>query len=82
MIRVAPNYFFGCPKMSDMDVIGGTFEVLRKLGQGGFGVVAGVEVDETAHLLRSEANRERIQRELADMEAGRNLVTVPVAQIE
>ena len=44
--------------------------------------IAVAEVDETAHLLRSEANRERLLRALADVEAGRNLVTVPAAQLE
>lgn len=44
--------------------------------------IAVAEVDETAHLLRSEANRERLLRALADVEAGRNLVTVPAAQFE
>lgn len=44
--------------------------------------IAVVEVDETAHLLRSEANRERLLRAQADEEAGRNLVTVPGAQLK
>ena len=44
--------------------------------------IAVAEVDETAHLLRSEANRERLLRALADVEAGRNLVTVPASQLE
>ena len=44
--------------------------------------IAVAEVDETAHLLRSEANREHLLRALADVEAGRNLVTVPASQLE
>ena len=44
--------------------------------------IAVAEVDETAHLRRSEANRERLLRALADVEAGRNLVTVPASQLE
>lgn len=44
--------------------------------------IAVAEVDETAQLLRSEANRERILRALADVEAGRNLVTLPASQFE
>ena len=44
--------------------------------------IAIAEVDETAQLLRSDANRERLLRALADVEAGRNLVTLPAAQLE
>lgn len=44
--------------------------------------IAAAEVDETAHLLRSEANRERLLRAVADVEAGRNLVTVSASQFE
>jgi antitoxin YefM len=44
--------------------------------------IAVAEVDETAHLLRSDANRERLIRALADVEAGRNLVTLPSGHFE
>jgi len=37
--------------------------------------IAVSESDETDYLLRAPANRERLQQALADVEAGRNLVT-------
>jgi antitoxin YefM len=37
--------------------------------------IAVSEADETEYLLRSPANRERLQQAVADVEAGRNLVT-------
>ncbi len=40
------------------------------------------EVDETAHLLRTDANRERLLRAIADVEAGRNLVPAPAGVFE
>ena len=44
--------------------------------------IAIAEVDETAHLLRSEGNRERLLRALSDTEAGRNLVQAPAGSLE
>ena len=37
--------------------------------------IAVSETDETEYLLRSPANRERLLKAMADMDAGRNLVT-------
>ena len=37
--------------------------------------IAVAEADDTEYLLRSPANRERLLRTVADVEAGRNLVT-------
>jgi antitoxin YefM len=37
--------------------------------------IAVAETDETEYLLRSPANRERLLRAVADVDAGRNLVT-------
>ncbi|MBM3878427.1 MAG: hypothetical protein FJ387_01720 [Verrucomicrobia bacterium] len=42
---------------------------------------AQVEEDETAYLLKSEANRRHLLEALADVEAGRNLVTVPPGEL-
>ncbi|MEO1590873.1 MAG: hypothetical protein AAFU71_06235 [Cyanobacteria bacterium J06632_22] len=39
-------------------------------------------VDETAYLLRSEANRERLLTAKADVENGTNLVEVPLESLE
>ncbi len=44
--------------------------------------IAIAEVDETAHLQRSEANRQHLLRALADIEAGRNLVPAPAGVLE
>jgi len=37
--------------------------------------------DETAYLLRTEANRQHLLAALADVETGRNLVTVPLEEL-
>lgn len=40
------------------------------------------EIDETAHLLSTQANREHLLRALADVEAGRNLISAPSGVFE
>jgi len=40
------------------------------------------EVDETAYLLRSEANRMRLAQAISNIENGKNLVEVPVDMLQ
>ncbi len=40
------------------------------------------EVDETAYLLRSEANRARLMQAVRNIEGGQNLVEVPVDMLQ